>query len=75
MLVCHCLAVRSREIEDVIARGARTTAEIARHCGAGGRCGGCEPAIAELLERHADSIGAQNLRAEPSACAHNGVRI
>jgi bacterioferritin-associated ferredoxin len=49
MLVCHCLAIRSRDIEVAIACGARTPREITLACGAGGGCGGCRPVIEELL--------------------------
>jgi bacterioferritin-associated ferredoxin len=49
MLVCHCLAIREREIRFAIAQGAATPREIAQHCGAGARCGGCLPLIEEFL--------------------------
>jgi bacterioferritin-associated ferredoxin len=49
MLVCHCLAIREREIRSLIAQGAVTPCDVARHCGAGARCGGCVPLIEEFL--------------------------
>jgi NAD(P)H-nitrite reductase large subunit len=70
MIVCHCFAVRAREIEDAISRGARTPAEIVRACRAGGGCGGCQPVIEELLDRPAAEL-APNLHAERHARAHN----
>ena len=38
-------------VEAAIGRGAITAAEVADHCGAGSRCGGCLPAIEALLDR------------------------
>ena len=57
MLLCHCRGVSDRVIDCAIACGARTVAEVAEACGAGARCGGCVPAIDELLEaRRADLL-------------------
>ena len=49
MLLCSCNAVSERTIRAAIASGARSPQEIARRCGAGARCGGCWPALYELL--------------------------
>ena len=75
MLVCHCFAVRAREIEDAIARGARTAVEIQRACRAGSRCGGCQPVIEELLERRPDAGVARNPHAKAGPCAHNQLLL
>ncbi len=50
MFICHCRAVTDHEIKDVIDRGARTIDDLAAACGAGVRCGGCWPALYELLD-------------------------
>ena len=50
--MCHCRAVTDRTIEDEVARGATTIAEITGRCGAGAECGGCWPALEELLHHH-----------------------
>jgi bacterioferritin-associated ferredoxin len=42
--------VSDRVIDCAIACGARTLDEVADACGAGSRCGGCTPAIDQLLE-------------------------
>jgi bacterioferritin-associated ferredoxin len=34
-----------------VQRGATTLAEVQAACGAATRCGGCEPAVRELLQR------------------------
>ena len=52
MLICHCRAVNDRVIRDTIAAGARRPEDIALRCGAGSRCGGCLPALRELLDAH-----------------------
>lgn len=75
MIVCHCHAIRSREIEDVIARGARTTSEVARACRAGQRCGGCRPAIAELIAARSVDLAAQNPRADGVAGEHTAADV
>lgn len=52
-IICHCEAVRKRTIVKAIDRGAHTLADVQAACGAATRCGGCEPAVHALLERHA----------------------
>ena len=52
MFVCHCRAVTDRTVRAVIASGATTIEELARRCSAGATCGGCWPALEELLARH-----------------------
>jgi len=44
--------VTDRAIEDEVARGASTIAELTVRCGAGAECGGCWPALEELLHHH-----------------------
>lgn len=56
MLVCHCRAVNDRQIEAAALCGAATVREIVAACGAGGVCGGCRPAIAEILDETAVAL-------------------
>lgn len=51
MLICHCRAVNERTIDASILAGASCAEDIVSMCGAGSRCGGCLPALRELLER------------------------
>lgn len=51
-IICHCEVVRERTIVKAVQRGARTVAEVQASCGAATRCGGCEPAVQSLIERH-----------------------
>ena len=50
MFVCSCTGVNDRTIRAAIATGARSIDEVAERCGAGARCGGCWPVLAELLD-------------------------
>lgn len=52
MIVCHCRVVSDREIRDAIACGAVGVCELAAACETGTRCGGCLPAVRQLLAQH-----------------------
>jgi bacterioferritin-associated ferredoxin len=49
VIICHCRAVSDRTVREQVAFGARELEAVADWCGAGGRCGGCRPALARLL--------------------------
>ncbi|HEY4188220.1 MAG TPA: (2Fe-2S)-binding protein [Polyangia bacterium] len=49
MLVCHCHEVGDRTLRKCIREGAQTISEIGAACGAGTSCGGCRPAIQDLI--------------------------
>lgn len=49
MILCHCRGVNDRKVRKAIDKGARTLEDIAEACDAGTDCGGCLPALAELL--------------------------
>ena len=55
-IICHCEVVRERTIVKAIQRGAVTIELVRNECGAAARCHGCEPAVCELLERHAPKV-------------------
>lgn len=50
MIICSCRAVSDRTVKAAVASGATTIQDVAARCGAGARCGGCWPALAELLD-------------------------
>ncbi len=52
MLVCHCHAINDRMIRQCVDAGARCGNEVREALGAGGKCGGCRPAIDRLIELH-----------------------
>jgi len=63
MYVCSCRAVTDREICGAIADGACSLADVARRCGAGITCGGCQPLLRQLLtERGHPCPKAESLR-------------
>lgn len=49
MIICHCMRVSDREIRQAARDGARSREDIGERCGAGACCGGCRPAIDEIL--------------------------
>ena len=50
MIVCHCKAVSDRAVRQAVTQGVAYDLEaVAAGCGAGVRCGGCLPALAQLL--------------------------
>jgi bacterioferritin-associated ferredoxin len=56
MVVCHCNAVSDREIRQELISGALDADDLAARCGAGARCGGCQPGIEALLAEAGVSI-------------------
>lgn len=49
MIVCHCRVVTASTIRASIEDGATDVRAVGVACGAGSSCGGCHPAIEELL--------------------------
>jgi NAD(P)H-nitrite reductase large subunit len=56
VLICHCFAVNDQRLREAVADGARTVDDVVARCGAGGRCGGCRPLVADLLASVAASV-------------------
>jgi bacterioferritin-associated ferredoxin len=50
MMVCLCNGVGERKVRKAIDHGASTVDEVTAACAAGGRCGGCRPTIAAMLQ-------------------------
>ena len=50
MIVCHCKAVTDRVIRKAVRNGARTRNDVVSACAANMSCGGCAPAIDEIIE-------------------------
>jgi len=51
MITCLCRGVSDEAIRTVIARGARSVAEIHKACGAGGDCGACVVLLTGMVEQ------------------------
>jgi bacterioferritin-associated ferredoxin len=58
VIICHCHGISDRAIRQAVRGGACTRLEIARSCKAGGVCGGCGPAIDEILASEATAAAA-----------------
>ena len=54
MIVCHCRGVTDRQIRKAVRDGARNRNEIVMACSAGAHCGGCVPAIDEIIDRECE---------------------
>ena len=52
MILCSCKAVNDQAIKAAIDAGARSVEDVAERCKAGSRCGGCRPAIQEILAEY-----------------------
>lgn len=50
MIICHCVGVTERRIRLIALSGQCTRERVAEKCGAGTCCGGCLPAIDEIIE-------------------------
>jgi bacterioferritin-associated ferredoxin len=50
VIVCHCQAITDRVIRKAVRNGARTRNEVVAACAANMSCGGCAPAIDEIIE-------------------------
>jgi bacterioferritin-associated ferredoxin len=51
MIICHCVGVTERRIRLIALSGGCTRERVAEMCGAGTCCGGCQPAIDEIIEQ------------------------
>ncbi len=49
ILICHCHGISDRKIRRLVRRGARSAAEVAEATGAGTNCGGCRPAVKQVV--------------------------
>jgi bacterioferritin-associated ferredoxin len=50
MLICHCKKVTDSTIREAVKNGAQSRGLVGRVCGAGTCCGGCLPAVDEIVE-------------------------
>lgn len=49
MIVCHCRGISDRVIRQAIRQGASTRRQVSEACGASVFCGGCGPAVDEII--------------------------
>lgn len=53
MYVCLCTGATCKTVGEAIARGAATSKQVAKACGAGLDCGRCLRNVKALIEAHA----------------------
>ncbi|ORW95856.1 (2Fe-2S)-binding protein [Mycobacterium sp. IEC1808] len=49
MYVCLCVGATNQTVSEVVARGASTSKEVAKACGAGGDCGRCRRTLRAII--------------------------
>lgn len=52
MFVCLCTGATSHAVNEVVAKGAKTSKQIAEACGAGADCGRCRRTLRAIIESH-----------------------
>jgi bacterioferritin-associated ferredoxin len=50
VIVCHCKVVTDQVIRKAVRNGARTRNDVVSMCATDMSCGGCAPAIDEIIE-------------------------
>jgi bacterioferritin-associated ferredoxin len=58
MFVCHCRVVSDRSVHAAIDAGAQDVDAVMDACGLGDGCGGCLPAVEDLLAEAALAVRA-----------------
>ena len=56
MIICQCNGITDRTIRKAVSNGASTRNDVVRACTAGKACGGCAPAIDEIIETEQERI-------------------
>lgn len=74
MIVCHCCKTNDRTIRNLIRDGYLTLEQITAKCGAGGMCGGCLPAIQELIDEETLTRKGQSRRHPTPLESHRCAR-
>jgi NAD(P)H-nitrite reductase large subunit len=49
VIVCHCVHVSHRQIDEAVRAGCKTVRDVTKACGAGRECGSCTPEIERRL--------------------------
>ena len=61
MIICQCNGVSDRAIRKVVRDGASNRNDVVHACMAGKACGGCVPAIDEIIEAERERIARSGL--------------
>lgn len=57
MIVCHCRVVRDDDVRSEVRLGADSPDAVMARCGAGTDCGGCRPAVEQLVADEMARVG------------------
>jgi bacterioferritin-associated ferredoxin len=60
MFVCLCTGLTSHDVNEVVAKGATTSKQIAEACGAGGECGRCRRTLRAIIAAHDEVNGRES---------------
>jgi bacterioferritin-associated ferredoxin len=72
VLICHCHGITESRIRQIARAGEPKLREIVRACGAGSTCGGCRPAIRQIL---ADEKASQASREDARPPVANALPV
>ena len=61
MIICQCNGVSDRTIRNAVRNGATNHNDVVRTCKAGKACGGCGPAIDEIIKAERERIAHSGL--------------
>lgn len=61
MIICQCNGVSDRAIRKAVRDGAGNRNDVVRACTAGMACGGCVPAIEEIIDAEQERIARSSL--------------
>jgi bacterioferritin-associated ferredoxin len=75
MYVCHCRVVSDRTVRAAISQGARDVDAVMDRCGLGDGCGGCLPAVEDLLAEAELAVHAPHRVAQLQRARRSGRRV
>jgi nitrite reductase (NADH) large subunit len=63
MIICQCNGISDRAIRKAVRDGASNRNDVVRACTAGMACGGCVPAIEEIIDAEQEQVARSSLTA------------
>jgi bacterioferritin-associated ferredoxin len=63
MIICQCNGISDRAIRKAVRDGASNRNDVVRACTAGMACGGCVPAIEEIIDAEQERVERSSLTA------------
>ena len=61
MIICQCNGISDRAIRKAVRDGASNRNDVVRACTAGMACGGCVPAIEEIIDAEQERVERSSL--------------